>query len=231
MSEFGFWNLAQKSPDRVALIEPDGRRLTAGELLANANRLVHALRARGLKQGDGIAAVLPNGAPMIELYLAAGQAGWYLTPINHHLTAPEIAYILQDSGAKVFIGAERFANACQGAAEEARLPARARFAVGSVAGFAAYNALKEGQPDSLPQERCAGQVMNYTSGTTGQPKGVRRPLAPYDPDTVFSTVALFLAMFGVAPGADGVHLVGSPLYHTAVLMFAAPHCTSATPSC
>src|SRR5262249_15393751 len=53
-----------------------------------------------------------------------------------------------------------------------------------------------------------------------RPKGVRRALMPYDPDTVFSTVAMFLAMFGVTPGADGVHLTGSPLYHTAVLMFA-----------
>jgi len=61
--------------------------------------------------------------------------------------------------------------------------------------------------------------MNYTSGTTGRPKGVRRPLAPYDPDSVCSMFAMFLAMFGVAPGENNVHLTGSPLYHTAVLMF------------
>ena len=72
MSDYGFWNLAQKNPSRVALVEPDGRSVTAGELLAAANRLVHGLRALGLQQGDCVATVLPNGAPMIELYLAAG---------------------------------------------------------------------------------------------------------------------------------------------------------------
>src|SRR5262249_6644246 len=65
------------------------------------------------------------------------------------------------------------------------------------------------------------QVMNYTSGTTGRPKGVRRPLAPFDPDTVASLFGMFLVMFGIQPRNDNVHLTGSPLYHTAVLMFTA----------
>ncbi len=220
MSDYGFWNLAQTDPGHVALIEPDGRALTAGELLAGANRLVHGLRSLGLQQGDCIATVLPNGAPMVELYLAAGQAGLYLVPINHHLTASEIAYIVQDSEAKAFFAGERFSDACRGAAQELHFPEHARFAIGRVPGFRAYAELTDGQPATLPENRAAGQVMNYTSGTTGRPKGVRRPLAPYDPDAVFSMLAMFLGMFGVPPGGDGVHLTGSPLYHTAVLMFA-----------
>ncbi len=75
-----------------------------------ATRRCAGLRALGLKKGDSLATVLPNGAPMIELYLAAAQAGFYLTPINHHLTAPEIAYIVGDSEAKAFIAHERFAD-------------------------------------------------------------------------------------------------------------------------
>ena len=62
--------------------------------------------------------------------------------------------------------------------------------------------------------------MNYTSGTTGRPKGVRRPLAPLDPDTVSLDVRVFLGMFGIQPQDGNVHLCGSPLYHTAVLVFA-----------
>ncbi|MFQ5664956.1 MAG: acyl-CoA synthetase [Candidatus Binatia bacterium] len=220
MPEYGFWHLAQKDPGRLAVVEPNGNPLTAGELLAASNRLVHGLRRLGLKQGDCIATVLPNGAAMIELYLAAAQAGLYLTPINHHLTAPEIAYILQDCEAHAFFGGERFAQACRDAAAEAGLATRACFAVGRIPGFRTYTELTYQQPDTLPEDRAAGQVMNYTSGTTGRPKGVRRPLVPYDPDAVFSTIAMFLSMFGVAPGGDGVHLTGSPLYHTAVLMFA-----------
>jgi long-chain acyl-CoA synthetase len=220
MSEYGFWRLAQNDPARIALVEPDGRRRTAGEVLANANKLVHGLRALGLGTGDVVTTVLPNGGPMIELYLAALQAGFYLVPINHHLTGPEIAYIVKDSGAKAFVAGERFAGACAAAADEAGLPASARFAVGPIPGFRPYEELMAGQPDTMPPDRVAGQVMNYTSGTTGRPKGVRRPLAPFDPDIVGQMIGMFLMMFGVQPLNDNVHLVGSPLYHTAVLMFA-----------
>jgi long-chain acyl-CoA synthetase len=220
MSDYGFWNVAQSNPSHLALVDPDGQRLSAGELMAASNRLVHGLRALGLQKGDCVAAVLPNGTPMIETYLAAAQAGWYLVPINHHLTGAEIAYILRDSDAKVFLADERFASACSAAADESGVPAQHRFALGAIAGFGRYEDLKHGQPNSLPSDRSAGQVMNYTSGTTGRPKGVRRPLSPYDPDMVFSMFAMFLAMFGIQGDDDNVHLTGSPLYHTAVLMFA-----------
>ena len=65
--------------------------------------------------------------------LLSGAAGMFLVPINHHLTGPEIAYIVQDSGAKVFIGAARFADACRRAVDEIGFPERNRFAVGPVA--------------------------------------------------------------------------------------------------
>jgi len=220
MAEYGFWNLAQQDPSHLALVTPEGEELTAGALLGRANRLVHGLRALGLAAGDVVAAVLPNGAPMIELYLACAQAGWYLVPINHHLTGPEIAYIVKDSGAKVFVGDERFSASCKGAADEIDFPATGRFAVGSVPTFRPFADIAKGQPETLPDDRTAGQVMNYTSGTTGRPKGVRRPLVPFDPDVVFSMFGMFLGMFGILPKSDNVHLCGSPLYHTAVLMFA-----------
>jgi long-chain acyl-CoA synthetase len=219
MGELGFWRNATENPSRLALVEPGGREWTAGDLLAESNRLVHGLRALGLGQGDVVATVLPNGAPMLTAYLAATQAGLYLVPINHHLTGPEIAYILRDSGAKAFLGDERFGKACHAAALEADFPERGRFAVGTIAGFRPLAALTEGQPAAAPPDRIAGQVMNYTSGTTGRPKGVRRPLSPFDPDIVGSMFSMFLGMFGIQPEGNGVHLTGSPLYHTAVLMF------------
>jgi len=89
MADYGFWNLAQQDPAHLALVTPDDERLSAGELLARANRVVHGLRALGLGTGDVVTTVLPNGAPMIELYLACAQAGLYLVPINHHLTGPD----------------------------------------------------------------------------------------------------------------------------------------------
>ena len=219
MADLGFWSFAQRDPEQLALIAPDGREWTRGELLARCNRLVHGLRALGLEKGDCIATVLPNGAEMIELYLAATQAGWYLTPINWHLTSPEIAYIVQDSDARVFVGHERMGDACAKAAEEIGFPADKRFAVGHVPGFRGFEEIGEGQPATLPEDRAAGQVMNYTSGTTGRPKGVRRALAPLDPDTVAALMSGFLGLFGAGPEDGHVHICGSPLYHTAVLMF------------
>jgi long-chain acyl-CoA synthetase len=220
MADFGFWNLAQRDPGRLALVTPDEQRLTAGELLARANRLVHGLRGLGLGKGDVVATVLPNSGEMLELYLAALQAGFYLVPINHHLTASETAYILQDSGAKAFIASDRFGETSVGAVKEVSFAERARFTLGRLPGFRAWDELSAGQPDALPADRTAGQVMNYTSGTTGRPKGVRRPLPPLDPDEFASLFGMLLFLFGLQPKDGNVHLVGSPLYHTAVLMFA-----------
>ncbi len=219
MSELGFWSFAKANPDATALIDADGNRTTRGELLARCNRLVHGLRAAGLQHGDCIATVLPNGAPILELYLAAAQGGWYLTPINHHLTGAEIGYILRDSDAKVFVGDAAFADACRAALAEADFPEERAYSVGRIEGFRPYADLYEGHSDETPAERRAGMVMNYTSGTTGKPKGVRRRLPELDPDSVFGMYALFLALFGIEPEKDNVHLCGSPLYHTAVLMF------------
>jgi long-chain acyl-CoA synthetase len=221
MSQFGFWNFAQNDPSKLALVCPDGTEVSRGELLASCNQLVHGLRALGLEKGDCVATVIPNGRAMIELYLATCQAGWYLSPINHHLTAPEIAYIASDSGAKAFVGGEGFAEACAAAMEDLDFPKDARFTVGAIEGFRPFADLLAGQPGKMPEDRAAGAVMNYTSGTTGKPKGVRRPLPPLDPDTVATLYTGFLAMFGIQPEDGNVHLIGSPLYHTAVLMFGA----------
>lgn len=219
MAEMGFWSFAQANPEKFALVDPDGREWTRGELLANANQIANGLRAQGLGKGDCVAVVLENCAEMFQVYLAVTQVGMYMTPINNHLTGHEIAFIVEDSGAKVFIGSERFADACNAAREEANFPSDKSFALGSVPGFAHLDALKEGQSTDLPDNRSAGQVMNYTSGTTGKPKGVRRALADISPDLVATLMSSFLGMFGIQPEDDNVHICGSPLYHTAVLVF------------
>ncbi|HMD45395.1 MAG TPA: acyl-CoA synthetase [Acidimicrobiales bacterium] len=219
MGDLGFWALAEADPDHLALVAPDGTALTAGELLGRANQVVHALRALGVGRGDAVATVLPNGIEAVEVYLAALQAGWYLVPINHHLVAPEIAYILGDAEAKVLVAHERFAGAAAAAADEAGLAPSGRLGVGDVPGFASYAALRDAAPTTVPEDRTLGDTMNYTSGTTGQPKGVFRPLSGVTPEEGALGLAGLLMLFGINPGDDNVHIVGSPLYHTAVLRF------------
>jgi long-chain acyl-CoA synthetase len=218
VTELGFWTIAAADPGRMAVVDAEERTTTFGELLVVSNQVAHGLRALGLQRGDGIAVVLPNDQAFLELYLAATQIGLYITPVNFHLTGPEIAYILGDAEAKALVAGERYADVATAAADEAGLPAEACFAVGKVKGFRPYEELKDGQPTEPPPDRTAGQTMLYTSGTTGRPKGVRRPLPEADPDTAASLAALLASLFDVEAGT-GVHLVAGPLYHAAPLAF------------
>jgi long-chain acyl-CoA synthetase len=214
-----FWIAAEEDPDRVALILPDGREVCAGELAAEVNRLVHGLRARGLGAGSVIAVLQPNGASLVELLLAAMQAGWHYTPINMHLRPAEVAYILRDSRADAFFSDARHADVCAAAAEAAGVPRGRHFASGEVPGAEPIGALAHGQPDARPGDRLAGMFMQYTSGTTGRPKAVRRAIPALDPDQMVAALAPNLRRYDIEPGGDHVHLVTSPMYHMAPLSF------------
>ncbi|GIH28889.1 putative acyl-CoA ligase [Acrocarpospora phusangensis] len=217
MGSLGFWRLARTDPGWVAAVDPDGTEHSAGELLARANRLVHGLRELGLQPGDGICGLVPNGVDGLTLYLAALQAGWYYTPINWHLTGPEIAYIVADSEAKAYFVHERYAE--EGTPGAGDLAADRRFAFGTVDGFRPVTDLTDGRPDTTPEDRTAGATMHYTSGTTGRPKGVRRPLSGLDPDDGAELMTFLLTLFGITPGQPNAHLITSPSYHTAVTQF------------
>lgn len=219
LGDLGFWSVARARPEAVALIEGAGRSTTYADLAASTNRVGRALQAQGLEPGDGLALVLPNGRPLVETFLAALQIGLYVTPVNWHLTVPETAHILRDSGAKAVVADARFAGVVAEAADAAGIGPSARFAVGRIDGFQPYAALADGWSDRPPERRTAGSTMLYTSGTTGRPRGVRHRLAPARPERAGATSAMFNLLFGVVAG-EGTHLVTGPLYHTAPLRFA-----------
>jgi long-chain acyl-CoA synthetase len=216
----GFWALAASDPAHVAVVTPSGEEIAAGDLLARCNRVAHGLRDLGLHPGDAVAFVLPNGPELLVLSLACMQSGLYLVPINTHLVGTEIAYIVSNSEARVFVGHERFEVQSRQAMAEADVQEACRFSVSDVEGFRPFEELSAGRPDTLPPDRTLGMVMNYTSGTTGKPKGVRRPLPGLLPEVGGPRLSGQAASFGLLPQDDNVHLVGSPLYHTAPLMWA-----------
>ena len=211
----GLWNIARQQPDRTAVVDPDGREIHYGDFVATADRYGRGLQALGLRTGDCVVVMLPNSIELVALYFAALECGLYIVPINWHLTGSEVAYIVEDCEAKAFVAHERFADAA--AVAGAGLPAGARFAVGTIEGFRQLTDLEH--DGGRPEHRTQGAPMVYTSGTTGKPKGVKRPLTGADPDEVPLASSAFFGIFGIKPFDDNVHICGSPLYHTAVLNF------------
>ncbi|MFT5681814.1 MAG: long-chain acyl-CoA synthetase [Myxococcota bacterium] len=209
-----FWEHAAETPERVALVTPNGQEWSTAALRATSGRFAAGLRAIGCQTGDVVAFVMHNTAEILALSLATAEAGIYFVPVNWHLTAAEIGYILADSDAKAVFCSPQTAECVTAAADIAGLSLR--YCTEAVEGFSLLSEFGVGAPPV--SDRLAGGVMSYTSGTTGQPKGVRRPLPPYPPEPVAAGHAGFLAGFGLKPG--GVHLVVSPLYHTAVLYYA-----------
>jgi long-chain acyl-CoA synthetase len=220
VAEIGLWNIAREQPDLTAVVDPSGREVGYAELARAADRHGLGLQQLGLTVGDCVVVMLPNSADLLSIFFAAMECGLYIVPINWHLTGPEVAYIVEDSEAKAFIGHERFAQAAAIAA--AGLPESAKFAVGEITGFRPLTELSDSASSGgRPDNRTQGAPMVYTSGTTGKPKGVKRPLTGANPDDVPVPSSGFFALFGIKPFDDNVHICGSPLYHTAVLNFVA----------
>src|SRR5437870_13326830 len=153
MSFDNFWGFVNQHPHKVAIVDADEQQILQADLLASVNQLSHGLRGLGLERGDSIAAMLPNSREALELYLAMQQIGVYLTPINFHLVGPEIAYILHDSEAQVFIAHAKYADALRAALEETGFPRDRVFSVGAIDGLQEYDQLKKGQPTRLPSNR------------------------------------------------------------------------------
>ena len=207
---------AQIIPNATAVVSADAAR-TFSELNARVNQLARALRARGLRAGDGVALVCSNRIEFAEVYAATRRAGLVLTPINWHLTPDEAAYVASDCDAKALIAEARFAPIAERAAQTAR-SATVRFAIGgAIAGFQDFDeALREQDPADI-ESPSLGSSMLYTSGTTGRPKGVHRASVPPAPSS--PTAAATPSLLGEYQPGQSVHLLTGPLYHAAPLSF------------
>ncbi|GAA4531389.1 acyl-CoA synthetase [Amycolatopsis samaneae] len=208
-----FYDIAAEHPDRIAVITPDGRPVSFGRLAARANQLTHALRALGLGVGDGVTMIVHNGLTYYEMVFATLQAGMYVTPVNYRSTPEEIGYIVRDSEAAAVIADAGIAAACTSTMDDLGVPDERRFSVGGTENWSDYAEWGADEPETVPAQRTSGATMLYTSGTTGRPKGVRRPLSG-KPPALHPSYQHVMELLGVSPGT-GVHLVPCPLYHGA----------------
>jgi fatty-acyl-CoA synthase len=205
---------AANRPDHAAVIMAEsGKQITFSEMEAEANRFAQMLRARGLGKDDAFAVLLENRIEYFTLIWGTQRAGTMLVPISTRLTAPEIAYIIRDSEAKLLITSHGFADVLDDVRKECPdCPVLLMDTEGSE-DFAA--ALSAQSPEPIA-DQSAGLVMLYSSGTTGRPKGIR-PAPPADPDPQAAVPLMGLAVMGAGMPADGsmVYLSPAPLYHAA----------------
>ncbi|MFL0357163.1 fatty acid--CoA ligase [Erythrobacter sp. GH1-10] len=158
-----FW--ATERPDGPA-IEQDGRITTYSELDANTRRLIGFFQSLGLAKGDRIAWLGKNSDLYCHIYLAAARMGAVMVPIGWRLAAPEVAYILKDTGAKLVFVEEQFAETARTVAAD--LPAKPTV----IEEAEARKAMAESEPgDYHPPDPGEPILQLYTSGTTGNPKG------------------------------------------------------------
>ena len=99
------------------ILHPSGTVVTFDELEARANRLAHYFRQAGLVEGDAVAILMENNEHIHAVMWAARRSGLYYVPINTHLTAPEAAYIIDNSAAKAIIGSAALRKTCENLAE------------------------------------------------------------------------------------------------------------------
>ena len=190
------------------------------ELEARSCQLAQLLYASGLRVGDHIALFLENHPRYFEGVWAALRSGLYYTPVNSHLSAPEVEYIVGDCGARVFLTSTALA-AGVGALDlpgvERRLLIESAGGGATPPGYEPYlEALDAYPPEPLEEER-EGSPMLYSSGTTGRPKGILPPLLDLAPGDLHPMV------LGSRGGmwhfdSDTIYLSPAPLYHAAPIV-------------
>ena len=207
---------AKSKPDHPAIIMAgSGETVTYAQMDRTANRFARTLHDRGVGEGDAFAVLMENNALYLQLVWGSQRAGTMLVPISTRLTAAEIAYILQDSEAKLLITSHHFDDVVAGIRQQSPGVSILTLNSGDEDDLEAAIAAQSG--DTL-KDPAPGLTMLYSSGTTGRPKGIK-PAPPVDRD-IQAMVPLFgLAVMGAGMPVDGsmVYLSPAPLYHAAPL--------------
>ena len=206
---------ATKADEPAVIMASSGETITYGELDARENRLAHLFRARGLKRLDHYAIFMENNARYVECCGAGERSGLYFTCVNSFLTPEELAYIVNNCEAKILITSQAKRDVALAALKDCPRVELVLIIDGPGDGAKIINldeATKNFPSTPIPDE-CLGTAMLYSSGTTGRPKGILRPL-PEQPPTQRLPLFDFLDKLW-RYREDMIYLSPAPLYHSA----------------
>ncbi len=215
------WDLrrhAASEPERCA-IDCGTEQLGYGELEALANSIAAIWRGLGLARGDHVATLIGNRPEALATAWAAWRCGVYLTPMSTALAPVELCALVQDCGAKIVVADAAFSALAQALPAALTAPVQWLSIRGAIAAYTPLEPLLAKASPLPVADEPPGALMMYTSGTTGAPKGVIRPLLPAHWRGTPPFAADLIGLFGVG-GTDVRYLSTAPLYHAAPLRFA-----------
>jgi len=200
---------ALERPNAVAITDPSGKTLS-WEMLNNAAiEFAHILQEQGAKPGEIIAILMENRVEYFICVWGALRLGLYVTPINWHLKDGEVSHIIADSDSVLVVSSTMHSDLLTAIplpvlmVDEGGIANRLNKAIGTRGMLTPKFSQTE------------GQIMYYSSGTTGKPKGIRRPLMAREFGTPPPVDAFIAKLYGIS--ADTIYLSPAPLYHAAPL--------------
>ena len=200
-------------PDHPALIMAgSGETVTHAELDAQSNRVAQYLYEQGLREGRHIAILMENVPQFFAAMWGGLRSGLHVTPVNRYLPPADVAYILEDSGAEAVITSPGKAETIQNLGDRAP-GCQLRLCLGGPAeGLVDLDAELAAIAAEPLADEPAGSFMFYSSGTTGRPKGIKRPLNGLQIGEGLTMVSS-LSSYGF--DQDTIYLSPAPIYHAA----------------
>ena len=209
--------IAAETPQKIAYIMAEtGETVTYLELEAAANQGAQLLRSLGLQRGDHIAILLENHPRFFQICWAAQRSGIYYTAISWRLQQQEVEYIVNNCEARVFITSIERKEVVQPLLDKMVSVEKNYMLDGVIDGFESWEDALADMPSTEISDQSEGAPMLYSSGTTGYPKGVKRPLPEQDYG-VEVDINLLRVLYGA--NDDSIYLSPAPLYHAAPLAF------------